>query len=277
MTALDNRLVTIGIEVNGQLLQYTQPLKITAQGMKFANANQNEATVTLSNISPEIQDYILTETSPFNANRTPKVLTISAGRVSYGVSQIYIGNIVSAKVSQPPDVTLTLRCLTGDYDKGDVVSKSKTSKVSLSALAADIAKDLGLTLNFQANDKKIANYSFTGSNLRQVDVLGTLGFIDAFVDDKVLFVKESSLPLSEITKIISLDTGMIGIPDITEQGLTVTFLLDNSTRVGALLHVTSERYPAANGDYIIYQLGFDITTRDVPFYYTAKAKRLING
>lgn len=276
MASIDNRLVTIGIEVNGRLLQYTQPLKITATGTKYANANQNECTVTISNISPEVQDYILTETSPFNANRTPKVLTVSAGRESYGLSQIYIGNIISAKVTQPPDVTMTLRCLTGDYEKGNIVSKSKAASVTLSQIAADIAKDLGLGLNFQVKvDKKITNYTYTGSNLKQTDLLGQMGFIDAFVDDKVLVVKESSLPLSEITKLINIDTGMVYIPDITEQGLTVTFLLDNSTRVGALLRVTSERYPAANGDYIIYQLGFDISTRDQPFYYIAKAKRII--
>lgn len=272
--ALDPRIVELGIEING-VLQVYNTLKINAVGVKFANANQNECEVRISNLDKETRDYILTQTSPFNNNRTPKTLILYAGRQSYGAAQIYTGTISSVRVSQPPDVTIALKCLTGNYAKGIVLSRSGTASSSLSDLARQIAQDLNVNLNFQANDKQISNYSFTGSTLRQVDVLGELSDVDAYIDDNSLIVKQSSLPLESVTKVINLDTGMIGIPDITERGLNVTYLLDNTSRVGGMLSVTSVMYPIVNGNYIIYKLGFDISNRDTPFYYIAEAKRIV--
>ncbi len=66
---------------------------------------------------------------------------------------------------------------------------------------------------------------------------------------------------------------MIGIPEFTEQGIKVKMLLDNQTKLGGGLRITSSIYPAVNGDYVIYKLGFDIATRDTPFYYIAEAAR----
>src|SRR5579871_365254 len=89
---LDERIVELSIEVNGQINTY-QTLAITANGTKFANALQNECQITITNLDKQTQDYILSETSPYNLNRTPKQVTLSAGRQSYGISQIYVGNI----------------------------------------------------------------------------------------------------------------------------------------------------------------------------------------
>ena len=73
---------------------------------------------------------------------------------------------------------------------------------------------------------------------------------------------------------LNLDSGMIGIPELNEEGVKVTFLLDNLTTLGSALEITSELYPAANGNYTIYKLGFNIASRDTPFYYVAEAKRI---
>ena len=55
--------------------------------------------------------------------------------------------------------------------------------------------------------------------------------------------------------------------------LKVKFLLDNQTTLGSSLEIQSQQYPAANGTYVIYKLGFQIANRDTPFYYIAEAAR----
>jgi hypothetical protein len=70
---------------------------------------------------------------------------------------------------------------------------------------------------------------------------------------------------------------MVGIPEITEQGIKVKYLLDNVSRLGGGLRISSDIYPAVNGLYIIYKLGFEISNRDTPFYYIAEAARKSNG
>lgn len=271
---LDLRIVKVSIEVNGQLKTY-EGLAIYASGTKFANANQNECEIKIFNLAQSTKDFILTETSPFNLNRTPKRAIVEAGRVSYGTSRIYVGNIVSSQASQPPDIGVTLKCLTGNFLKGNLVSRFHSSQTSLKTIANAVSNDLGTVLDFQATDRNISNFNFTGASLKQVDALAALGGINTFIDDDVLVIKNANVPLANRTRVLNMDSGMIGVPEITEQGLKVKFLLDNITVLGGGLQIQSKINPAANGNYVIYKLGFEVANRDIPFYWVAEGKRII--
>lgn len=272
MAQLDPRIVRVGIEVNGVLRTYDD-LAIVATGTKFANANQNECEVKISNLTKAAHDFLLTETSPFNKNKTRKLLRVEAGRQSTGVALVYQGDITSAIGSQPPDITLSLKCATGDYQKGVIVAKSAAGKTPLRSIAASVAKDLGLSLLFEAKDKQISNYTFTGGALKQVNRLGEMGMVNAYIDDLKLIVKDYNVPLMGRTRVLNLDTGMIGIPEFTEQGVKVKMLFDNQTTLGSGLDITSRMNPAANGLYTVFKLGFELATRETPFYYIAEATR----
>lgn len=272
MAELDPRIVTIGIEINGQIKTY-EGLYFTAIGTKYGNGNQNECEIKITNLNKETRDFILTETSPFNLNRTPKRVIVSAGRKSYGASVIFVGDIASAQPSQPPDITITLKCLTLNFQKGNMISRSQPGTVALSQVAGQVANDLGIGLNFQATNKMLTNYNFSGAALKQVDKLGELGNIDAFVDDNTLILKDSQVPLTNRLRVLNIDNGMVGIPEITELGVKVTFFLDNFTVLGGSLRIESRINPAVTGDYIIYKLSFNIASRDTPFYWIAETVR----
>ncbi len=273
MPELDPRLVKVGIETNGQI-KYYEGLDIRVTGTKYGNANQNECEVRVSNLDKTTRDFILTETSPFNLNKTPKKIIIEAGRVSYGYSRIFVGDIITSSISMPPDLTITLKALTGNYQKGNVIARNQPNKRPLSKIAEQVSKDIGVSLNFQATDKNISNYSYSGAALQQIDRLGMIGNVNAYLDDDVLVVKNMNTQLTGKLRILDLTSGMIGIPELDQHGVKVKFLLDNKTTLGGALQITSEIYPAANGTYVIYQLGFDIASRDTPFYWIASAKRL---
>lgn len=272
MPELDPRIVRVGIEVDGAI-KYYEGLNISIQGMKYGNENQNECNVTITNLQKETRDYILSETSPFNKNKKPKKLIVEAGRKSYGTTQIFIGDITNATVSQPPDIALGIKALTGNHSKGNVIARSQPAQTPLRRVAEQVASDLGVSLNYQAKDKSIANYSFTGGSLKQIEKLQQSGNVNAYLDDGVLVVKDWNVPLAGKKRVLSLDTGMIGIPEVTEQGIKVKFLLDNQTTLGGGLEIKSKMYPAIDGEYVIFKLGFDIASRDTPFYWIAEAKR----
>lgn len=272
MSFIDPRILRIGIEVNGVLKTYDD-LFMTVAGTKFANANQNECEVKITNLDKPTRDFLLTETSPFNKNRTRKLLRVEAGRRSTGVSLVYQGDITTAVGSQPPDITMTLKCATGDFQKGVIVAKSAARMTPLRNIAQGVAQDLGLVLVFEAVNKQIANYSFTGGSLKQVNALGDMGMVNAYVDDGKLIVKDYNAPLRGRTRELSLDTGMIGIPEFTERGVKVRMLFDNQTTIGSGLNIRSQMNPAVNGLYTVYKLGFELANRDTPFYYTAECTR----
>jgi len=272
-TSLDERLVTLSIEVNGKIKTY-QDLYIAASGVKYANPLQNEAEIVIYNLDKATQDYILTETSLYNANFSPKAIILKAGRKSYGTSVIYRGNIVYSSVSQPPDVGVTLKCLTGNFLKAGIIARNQPGLATVEQISRAIAQDTGLRLEFLALDKEVSNYAYAGDALGQVVALAALGQINAFVDDDTLVVKNVNGFRNGPVRQLSAATGMIGIPQFTERGVRVKFFIDNKTVLGGALQVQSDIYPAANGIYVIYQLAFQVTNRQVPFYYIADCARI---
>lgn len=273
MQELDPRIIKVGIEVNGKVKIY-QDLDIAISGTKYANPLQNECEIKITNIDRVTTDYILTETSPYNKNKTPKSVFVEAGRKSFGVSRIYVGNITSSSISQPPDVALTLKCLTKNYDKGNLVTRNSLPRANLSAISQQVANDLNLALDFQAADRVISNYAFTGAALKQVNKISESGKVNAYVDDAVLVVKDLNVPLKNRIRVLNIDSGLIGTPEFTEEGVKVKYLIDTTTRLGGALRIQSKMNPAINGDYTIYKLSFEIASRDVPFYWIAEAKRI---
>lgn len=113
---IDNRIIEVGFEIDGQIERF-RDLYITANGTKFANENQNECEIVIANLDKATRDYLVTATSPFNKSASPKKFFLSAGRESTGISQIYTGDISSVEVSQPPDIKVKWKTLTGNDKK----------------------------------------------------------------------------------------------------------------------------------------------------------------
>lgn len=264
----DLRRIRFGIEISGRINWY-EGLRVRASGTKFANAQQNECTLTVSGLSMSTRDHLLTETSPFNSNRTPKRLIIEVGRVSTALFRIYIGDIVSAEPTSPPDVDIVIKAKTQSAQAGNVVAISSGPLSKLSAVSQRVADEIGLGLDFQALDKNISSFSYTGAALKMVNLLQESGGVRAFIDDELLIVKNYGQALAGRLRILGANTGMVGIPKATEKGVDVTFLIDSESLLGGILRLDSKINKSINGDYVIDQLKFDVASHDDPFFYTA--------
>lgn len=271
--AIEPRIVRLSLEIDGAFTVF-EGLDITAKGRKTANPKDNTCEVRVSNLTKHDRDYILTATSPFIANRrSPKRMIVEAGRASIGLTRLFYGDITSSQITQPPDIGLDLRFQTGAHQKGLVVVRQGRETASLRSIAEGVSKDLGTSLVFEADDTTVANHSFTGPALRQVDAISDVGHVDAYVDDTTLVVKNKGVGLKNRVRILNKNTGMIGIPEFTERGLKVKMLIDAATTLGGTLQVTSELNPAVDGDYVVYSLDFDVATRQQQFYFIAEARR----
>jgi hypothetical protein len=279
MMKVDPRRIRIGIEVSGQINWYERDpvtgrsLNIKVSGTKFANPLQNECTATISGLSTRTRDYILTETSPFNSNRTPKRLIVEAGRISTGVFRLFIGDINSAEPSSPPDVNVVLKAKTQSAQAGNIVAVSGQALAKLSAVSQRVAQEIGMGLDFQAMDKNISNFSFTGAALKMVDLLQQAGNVRAFIDDESLIVKDYGKALTNRIKILNIDSGLVGIPKPTEKGADLTWLIDSESLLGGMVRLESKFNKPMNGDYVIDQLKFDIASHDDPFFYIGICSR----
>lgn len=270
---LDLRVIRIGIEMRG-VIQYYEGLRVRVKRTKYANPLQNDCSVTISGLKRTTRDYLLTETSPFNDNRTPKRLIVEVGRVSTGLFRLFIGDITSAEPGPPPDLDITLKAKTHNAQSGNIISTSAGSSARLSDLSRKVADDLGLALDFQATDKNIGNYQHTGAALKQVGKIQDAGGVSAYIDDDRLVVKNVSAPLSGRVIVINKNSGMVGIPKATEKGVDVQFLIVPDAALGGALRLESQINKPLNGDYVITQLAFDAASHEIPFFYTAKTTRI---
>lgn len=265
---IDLRRIRIGIQVGGGINWY-EGLRVKATGTKHADPTQNECVVTMSGLSKDVRDSLLSATTT-----STRRLIVEAGRVSTGVSQIFVGDIYEGEPSSPPDVDVVLKAKTGNGEAAKVSVVSGEPMRPLRAIAQGVAADLGVGLDFQATDKNIANYAYAGSSIKQLNVLQNAGGVQAFIDDRTLVVKDAGRPLSGRTRIVSMDTGMVGIPKRTEEGVEVTYLIDGPSDLGGSLDLRTVFNPTLNGVYTINQLKFDIESHGDPFNYTAICTRV---
>lgn len=270
---VDRRVIRVGIEIAGRINWY-DGLRVKAAGTKYANPLQNDCSLTISGLSMAVRDRLLTDTSPYNPSPTPRRLIIDAGRESYGTFRLFIGDITSAEPGPPPDVDLVIKAKTENAQAMNVAAVSFGASARMSNIAQQVAKEIGVGLLFEAADKNVANWSFTGPALKLVRRLEEMGGVRAFIDDDLLIVKDAGSVIRGAVRVLNLDSGLVGIPKATEKGLDVTFLIDRETKLGGMLRLDSRMNKALNGDYSIDQLKFDVASHEDSFFYQAQCTRL---
>jgi len=280
--SFDPRILRIGVQI-GKEVVWLEGLALECGVTKTASPQSaNEATIKVTNLSREHRNQLLTETTPFNTLKARKQIIIEAGRQSYGASRIFVGDIISAAPGQPPDISITIKARTNNWFKMVPISKSYPATTQCRRVAQDIADMMGLSLMFEASDKAIASYAFTGAASQQLNKLAEIGRVNAYIDDDRLVVKDmgKGVNSNRQTNELNIDSGMVGIPEVTEQGIRVRMMFEPFSRCGGLIRVRSIMNPAADGPYIIYKLTYDLTNRNDAFYTTVegyKQGRYLNG
>ena len=270
----DDRLLRVGIEIAGKM-NYYEGLSIYVTGNKYSNKIVNEATIKIINLAKDKRNEILTETTPYKMQTYNQKIIIEAGRKSYGYTKVYEGNMYRATITQPPDIILTIKCLTGFSNASKISSITTGATATLKQIAEKIATQNSLKLDFEATDKNIANFSYIGSILHQIDALEKLGPISAYIDNDKLVVKDLNKPLVNKSITLNEHSGMVGIPQVDEMGVKVKVLFNPSILVGGQIIIDSKINPAANGKYVVYKLMFSLASRDTDFYYIIEANRLL--
>lgn len=273
MPQFDDRIIKVVLSYGTTQLTLGEGLYITASGQKYANAMQDECTITIANLKRETRDQLATQLTPFNMNQARKSVQLYAGRQSTGAFLLYSGDIVACTPSQPPNILLTIKSKTCQFYKYDLVAQANNVTAPLSQIAGNVASSMGLTPHFEATDRTIQNYSFTGATIKQVDALGQAGSVDAYVDGSTLVVKDRGVALTNTVLQLNQDTGMVGQPELTEYGFRALCMLTPSAKLGGAVELTSVSNPLLNGSYTIYKLGFEIASRDPAFYSVIEASK----
>jgi hypothetical protein len=278
-SAFDGRLIEVDIQLPNQpVITFSSgnpQLAIYATGSKFASSLMNSCECRIFNLTKQLRNTILTLASPQiirpvgQPARQPVLLTVKAGRQSYGTQTFYFGNVISCDVTQPPDIGITLRALANNFQMGIIQNLQFPANTLLSQIAAQAADRNSLTLDFEVTpDKQINNFSYNGPANGLIQLLNQMGGVQAYQDNGVLVVLNSGSPRKGANIQISESTGMVGIPQVTEYGVAVKVMFNPLINLGGQVTITSITNPAANGTYKVFKIDYEIASRDTPFWMT---------
>jgi hypothetical protein len=274
LSAFDSRLLEIEIVLPTQTFTFNQNYNIFVSGQKYLGAINGTCQCKIFNLTREIRQQIITLSSPLIQPRQPIFLKVSAGRVSVGLSLLYIGQVLLADVLQPPDIGIVFRAIANSAQTGAIQNVQYAANAKISEIAKGTAKIGGWQLKNECTDKTISNFSYTGTPNDGVSELNNMGGIQACVDNGTLIVIDSDKALSGSPYLLNSATGMVGIPQVTDQGVTVKMMANNQINLGGSVTIKSEINPAANGTYKIIQVMYEVSSRDQAFWYTLVCSNL---
>lgn len=279
--AFDPRIIEIDIVLPSQTVTFNNQspaLSIYASGSKFGSANMNTCQCAIFNLTKELRNQILTLSSPLlnppannpasqQTERKPITLNLRAGRRSTGTFLLFSGNVITCEMTQPPDIGLMLRSLTNNYNSFLLFGLQMPANSLLSEICQQVSNLNNCTLDFEASDRQISNYSFTGSLQYHLNKLNAMGGVQAGVDNGTLWVTDTGSARKNKNFVISESTGMVGIPQVTDQGVTVRVMINSGIYIGGSVTINSMVNPAANGTFKVVKMDYEIASRDQPFYY----------
>lgn len=252
-------------------------LRIKFKVEKTISGTPNKATIEIYNLSRANREKIKKEFD---------TATLEAGHVSAGNRGIiFTGHIRDVKHTRDgPDIITTVEC--GDGDKGNstgVVSKNfpKGSK------PADMVEELRKLMPEVDSGTVHQDIQSLPATKRPTIMCGAcrselnkLGFSYKFywtIQDGALDVIPGNKFIDETT-VISQQTGMIGAPSITDNGIEVKCLLNPAIKVGRVVEVRSEvlEMNGESGRFRVSGVGHAGDTHD-DLYETEVSGERING
>lgn len=244
--------------------------------------------ISVANLAREDVEYLTTYTSPYVDQSKRKRINVFAGYESTGVGLIFSGDIYSALPEGLPDTWLKIKAKTEYYSQQDIIT-FQHSGISVKNLAQNIASELKVDLVWRSKcEKTVDSFNYSGGKAKLIERLNNIPFITAFIQNNSLYVVDtneeppeqedkaqvgSARKTAGMVKLISAESGMIGLPQPDEQGIKVKVLLDPSLRLADWVKIDSKRLPIVNGLYQVYEMTYDFATREPQYYIEVKAKR----
>lgn len=266
----NNRVCFVEIETieNGKKeLKRLDVLAIKGKVSRQAGNATATAKISIANLTQSDLTYLTTYTSPYVKPKTTKIINVYAGYQNTGWGKIFSGDIITAIPDGKPDTWLNIDAKSLYYQNRIPLSYG-VSNITTQELGKSISETLGLDFDWQATSKKTIDlFHFTGSKAQLIKEFNKLDNIQMYEDNGKLKVVDNIVKRPQNTaKIISKDTGMIGVPEPDQFGVKVKTLLDPSLFCGDWFKLQSLVLPGLNGLYWIYSLDFSFSSRETEFY-----------
>jgi len=233
-----NTITLKGLRISSRIVKAGGVMKSTAQitvyGMTLSQMNQ------LSTLGMKI-------------STVPRDTVVLSAGDSEGMFTVFQGTIFNAyfDAQGAPDVAFRVDASAGLAE--DVVNAKATSfkgATDVSTVLAYLAKQMGLVFEGNGVSVILSNPYFSGSYRSQAQRAVDAANIDWIIDNGILSVWPKNRARKGQVIVVAPDTGMIGYPAFTSQGLMLQTSFNPAIRFGGKIKVVSTLTPA-NGVWAV--------------------------
>lgn len=169
-------------------------------------------------------------------------ITVAAGEKGKALTTIFQGSIWQAwaDYNNAPEVAFNVIAYTGmTAALKPVGAKSYTGATDVSFVMESLAMDAGWAFVDSGVNVTLSNPYFPGSTLDQIRECARSADIYYKVENETLTIWPKNGFVQSSEPIISAETGMIGYPSLSSQGMTVKTLFNPGVTMGGMLNVES--------------------------------------
>ena len=219
----------------------------------------NKANVEICGLPYEDLEQLTTIS--FKPLTTAKnLIEIQAGNEKDGLSVAFQGEITtaSADFNQAPDIWLKIEAVAGYY--GEVTAQGPSTikgSQSVSSFIQQQAQKMGYTFRDDGVTSQVKNAVFNGSPMEQARAAARQVGAELILDDGVLILSPSGGVQQGNAVKLSKQTGMIGYPVLTNEGVEITALYNPAFKIGGFVEVESI-VPKCSGTWRIIKLSHEL-------------------
>lgn len=262
----------------GQNAKRVEGLNVRFSVQKFRGQLQGKARISICNLASSDIEYLTTYMSPWVELQKRKRIQLWAGyEDNFGL--LFSGDILKALPTMPPDIWLNCEALGGYYNNLITASFTLQGPITIQAVCETVAQKLGVPFINEASAKvsniQIDGFCYTGGLTNAVKKINELGLCCVWVENEILYMadNEPEQPKNKGVRLLTEQSGLIGLPEPGPIGLDATMLLDPSIKLGDPIEVRSIRMPSINGVYYPYALEHTGELRGNDWYTKIRCKR----
>ena len=236
-------------------------LRVKAEIQDFGGGAMPQTQLMIYGLPPSMMNQ-LTTVGPINSTiRMQNTVQIAVGDANSTATTVYSGNIDQAwaDYNQLPEAALNISAVVGlGIALKPAAATSYTGSADVGEVMQSLASAVGLSFVNHGVSVQLSSPYFPGTALAQIRECAQAADINFTIDNGALEIwpKSGSRNLTTIS-VVSTQTGMVGYPAFSSNGLMVTTMFNPSIKIGGQIQVQSSILPTG-GQYTVVQISHSL-------------------
>lgn len=234
-------------------------LRVSATVTKNGGVSMSNLQMRVSGMSLSTMNRLSTLGKPLVEGRNNKV-RVEAGDDAKGLTTVFIGTISEAWVdmSDQANASFVVAAHSGLLDAlRPTPPSSYPGATSVSSIMATLAQEMGYQFEDGGVQVTLASPYLSGTPRMQAEAVARAAGINWIIDDETLAIWPQGGTRGGLIPLLTPETGLVGYPAHTQNGIAVTTLFTPSITFGGQVQVESALTPA-NGTWTVFSVTHEL-------------------